>query len=491
MTVKEKRFADFQVNDWFTFEKTFQAEDFQKFAEISGDYNPLHSSQEFAGKSSFGQKIVPLHMTCAPMSMIAGMVFPGDSSLYHGHEVIASSPVFFDEKITYSAKILSLSPANRILEISVIAWSEERNQIVLKAKMRVQSLQAGWVPFGQERHYHRGCDKMALITGTSGEIGYAVARAFLNRGWDLAINYRTPSKRIELLKAEGTEKNRQIVELQGDLLEESDRNRVVKALGGEESLCAIVHCASATVDSDLAQQCEINFTALRQLFEGTLNAFLKKQKGHVIYIGSSAMTKTPMGWENYAAAKSMTVNYLSNQDRKYSEFGVKCVTIAPGFVQTAFSEKYRSDDDYALLPEEVAETVVAVIDDSTYAGYIVYETSKPKQMYFGKYEAKANEHQPLTSAVQEVVGTNEVNVSTGSAVDISKLNSVFRSTLGLDNEVDLSKAEIGETQGWDSLKHLELILHLENVFNVVFESSEIATMHTYSSLMQCVLKKLQ
>ena len=56
------KFEQFSVGDAISFEKKFQLEDFKKFAEISGDLNPLHHDAEYAAVYGNKQTIVPLHL---------------------------------------------------------------------------------------------------------------------------------------------------------------------------------------------------------------------------------------------------------------------------------------------------------------------------------------------------------------------------------------------------------------------------------------------
>ena len=119
--MKSKRqFKDFSVGDYINFDETYNSKDFDKFSAISGDENSLHHDYEYSKETEFREPIVPLHLSIAPFSRIAGMYMPGLPSLYLGHKISALRPVFYNQKTNYSAKIISINSEYKILTIKVL-----------------------------------------------------------------------------------------------------------------------------------------------------------------------------------------------------------------------------------------------------------------------------------------------------------------------------------------------------------------------------------
>ena len=480
MSDQMRRFEDFKIDDWVTFDRVFQVEDYQKFAEISGDLNPLHASQSYAEATSFGQTIVPLHLSSACFSRIAGMVFPGDPSLYHGNEISALNPVFFNEKINYSAKISAISAANRLLELSVIAWSEPRNEVVLKGKMKVQCLQEAWVPVSDQEQYNSAEEKRILITGAGGEIGSAIARQFIQNGWSVILHSRTKENQtIEDLCALAERNRIECRHIEGDLSSESGRRSLQQNIFELDYLSGMIHCASAPVESSLAVHTEVTYVALKELTEACLPIFQRQQNGKIVFLGSSAMTRTPKGWEDYAASKSMAVNYLNNIHDGYKDFGICAATLAPGYVQTGFSDQYRSDDDFALLPEEIAQAAWQQISESSDKTYVTMGRGQVNG-HFGFYSLPSK---PANKEVASVVSDREKRLNSGG---LEQLDQILRQVFALDDNYDLTSARLGETPNWDSLKHIEMILTLEKALSISFSSAELGLTHSYADLMNCI-----
>src|SRR6185436_16589741 len=105
MNENVQSFVNFSVGDSVSFTRRFSQADFDMFSRLSGDQNVLHHDAAVAAGSQFKRPILPLHITAAPLSAVAGMIFPGEPSLYLEHHLRAVGPAFYDEELTYSARI--------------------------------------------------------------------------------------------------------------------------------------------------------------------------------------------------------------------------------------------------------------------------------------------------------------------------------------------------------------------------------------------------
>ena len=190
-------FDEFKVGDYAVFERTFSPGDFDGFSKLSGDRNPLHHDDSYSAQHGpDGATIVPLHLTLAPLSMVAGMIFPGEPSLYLGHEVRAVRTVRYDVPVQYSARITGMNSGYLVLAVRVVAI--QQGDVVLDATMRVQARSGQWSApqSGLVRRQARGT---ALVTGAMGEIGTEIAVALARSGWALLLQGRNVDARREAL----------------------------------------------------------------------------------------------------------------------------------------------------------------------------------------------------------------------------------------------------------------------------------------------------
>ena len=77
-------FKDISLGQTAEYEKQVTDEDVRKFADISGDYNPIHLDDEFAKDSMFGARIAHGILTASHISAVIGYIFPGPGWIYLG-----------------------------------------------------------------------------------------------------------------------------------------------------------------------------------------------------------------------------------------------------------------------------------------------------------------------------------------------------------------------------------------------------------------------
>jgi short-subunit dehydrogenase/acyl dehydratase/acyl carrier protein len=469
------KFDEFRIGDHLWFRRRFDAGDFEAFAGLSGDRNRLHHDATYSASAGYGGPIVPLHLAAAPLSAIAGMGLPGEPSLYLGHDIRAVSPVMYGDEIVYSARIVAISPANRVLTLSVIAL--RGIEVVIEATMRVQARSATWadrpglaiVPADRRRR--------ALVTGAGGAIGGAVAAALQSAGWDLLLPIR--SARMAALSARfGATAEVVATDL-------SDPKALADFAGrvGAQDVDLVVHAASPPVHAPLADHVGVTYSAFDAIVRAALPGMLRAQAGAAILVGSTSVSHPVAGWESYVAAKTMGQSVI-NRLALHARHGVTAATVAPAFVETTFSAGLRPADVATLLPEEVADAIVAAARDGT-QGYVALEPGRTRRGSFApSFGVPAAA--PLAAAAPAAPLPAAVPVSP----DTSAIDTIVRRTLELPPDFVLNSLAIGDVPSWDSLRHIQLVLELEQGLSIHFRSDEIERTRTYASLRSLCLSKL-
>lgn len=488
MSKQVTHFGQFAIGDYIVFERRFRKEDFEGFSELSGDRNPLHHDVAYSEAAGFDAPVVPLHITAAPLSAIAGMMLPGDPSLYLGHELRALKPVYYDDTLTYSARITAISDAARILQVKVLAL--RGSAVVLEAILRIQVREESWKPSTTVEIGTNEDAMTALVTGASGEIGAALARRLAQGGWNLLLTYGSDDQAAEALALECQDLGATVNCLRADLSDGTDLGALEAAVA-EYRPSTLIHAASPPLAADIAPLIAVNYQALNRLSETMLPGMLQRQRGCIVMIGSSAMEYFPEGWNNYVAAKSMAVSLVAGLERRYGAYGVHGITIAPGFVKTRFSLAYRKGDAAALLPEEVADTVFGCVEtpDAT-APYISLEIGIRREGAYGFHRTTAAATTSSSSAAAAIAAiVPGPETSAAAPHDSEGLAALIRAFLGLTANTDMTTAGMGITEGWDSLKHIEILLHIERTYGISFSAHEIDETTRYDKLEHLWLDK--
>jgi acyl dehydratase len=98
---------------------TLTAEQVSKFAEISGDYNPLHFDAAFAARTKFGRLVVQGGLTTGLLHALVAMDMPGPGTVFLSQNWKFTAPVYIGDTITAEAEVISVHPSKPVTELRV------------------------------------------------------------------------------------------------------------------------------------------------------------------------------------------------------------------------------------------------------------------------------------------------------------------------------------------------------------------------------------
>ncbi|MEC2053907.1 MaoC family dehydratase N-terminal domain-containing protein [Peribacillus psychrosaccharolyticus] len=136
-------YEDFSIGDEFTSPgRTVTESDVSVFAGLSGDYNPLHTDEEFAKETIFGTRIA--HGLLG-LSMVSGLVmrlgvFDGTVIAFLGLDWKFIGPLFIGDTIHFEMKIIEkreTSKADRGIIVREVLLFNQKNEVVQKGTMTI------------------------------------------------------------------------------------------------------------------------------------------------------------------------------------------------------------------------------------------------------------------------------------------------------------------------------------------------------------------
>lgn len=215
--------------------------------------------------------------------------------------------------------------------------------------------------------------KVALVTGATGGIGAATARALHQAGATVAITGRRAAE----LEALAAELGSRVIIAPADLADPAAPAALVEKVEGEGgSLDVLVNNAGFTRDmlalrmgdADWQAVLDVDLTAPFRLARAALRGMMKKRWGRIVSIASIVGVTGNAGQANYAAAKAGLIGLSKSLAQEVATRGVTVNVVAPGFVKTAMTDALNEAQKTALLsripaarmgtPEDIAGAVV-------------------------------------------------------------------------------------------------------------------------------------
>jgi 3-oxoacyl-[acyl-carrier protein] reductase len=230
--------------------------------------------------------------------------------------------------------------------------------------------------------------KSALVTGASGGIGNAIAKALHAQGAEVVLS--------------GTREEA----LQGLADELGSRAHVVTAnLGDADSVAALAKTAEEVAtdgidilinnagvtrdglmlrmkDEDWESVLNVNLTSGFRLSRALLRGMMKRRWGRIVGISSIVGATGNPGQANYAASKAGMVGFTKSLAQEVANRGITANIVAPGFIKTAMTDVLDEAQHEKLLagvpagrlgtPEDIAASVVYLASEE--AAYVTGAT---------------------------------------------------------------------------------------------------------------------
>lgn len=197
----------------------------------------------------------------------------------------------------------------------------------------------------------------ALITGATGGIGGAIARALHAQGATCMISGTRREKLDELATELGSRVHVQPCELNDGAAVDALPDKAAEAMGSLDLLVANAGITRDNIfirlkDEDWEAVMNVNLTSYFRLSRGAARLMLRQRFGRIVAITSIVGVTGNAGQGNYAAAKAGMIGMSKSLAQEVASRNITVNCVAPGFITTAMTE---------ALPPEQAERLKAAI----------------------------------------------------------------------------------------------------------------------------------
>src|SRR5678815_5182984 len=111
---------DVKIGESYSTSREVTDELVRKFAEVSGDYNPIHLDEEFAKTTRFGRRIAHGMLSGAFISAVLGYEFKERKIVYLSQTMRFTAPTFIGDTITTTATVTKIRADKPIVTIETV-----------------------------------------------------------------------------------------------------------------------------------------------------------------------------------------------------------------------------------------------------------------------------------------------------------------------------------------------------------------------------------
>jgi 3-oxoacyl-[acyl-carrier protein] reductase len=382
------RYNDIKLGDKAEILHQITQQDIEKFVELTGDDNKMHTDSEYASTTSFKKPVAHGMLGASFISTIIGTKLPGDGALWYAQSLEFLKPVRIGDKLRITAKVVKKTDRNQTIELQTDIYNQNKEKVTSgTAKIKVvKQIEQNSVQEDTIAH------KTVLVIGGSGGIGSATCLQLARDGFDVAIHYHNNRKKAEDLKKTITENGQKAVIVTGNMYREHDVSEIKvmsERIIGDISV--IVNCSTIPIPAikfsdlewdDLQSHYDSNIKISFNLLKIFSPKWQENKFGKFIGITSLAAEKPNSDWLPYITGKSSLNGFVKALAFELAPKGIRLNLVSPGMVDTPLitdvPEKVRllsaAQTPLRVLatPEDIANTIAFLASDR--ANYLTGET---------------------------------------------------------------------------------------------------------------------
>lgn len=209
-------------------------------------------------------------------------------------------------------------------------------------------------------------NNVAIVTGASRGIGFAVAAELASLGFHLGLVSRSASE-IENASHKIIREfpETKVITSAFDVTDESKTNAFVKQVSDNLGLVSVLVNNAGSYQTgtsnmplnELQQMMDLNFIAAVRFVQSVLPDMKKLGSGYIFNVASVCGVEAYAEVGSYCASKFALVGYSSSLTQELAPFGIKVTAICPSWVNTKIAEKSNLNPDDMIQPEDIAASV--------------------------------------------------------------------------------------------------------------------------------------
>ena len=126
-------FDDIQVGQFAERKRSITEDDILEYAEVTGNYNPIHVDEEYAKNTIFRKRMAPAFLVSSMISAILGTQLPGPGAIYLKQSLDFTTPVRIGDEVTARVEVTGKDAAKKTVTLRTTCINQ-RNTLVIEGE---------------------------------------------------------------------------------------------------------------------------------------------------------------------------------------------------------------------------------------------------------------------------------------------------------------------------------------------------------------------
>ena len=372
---------DFYIGKREEIKHKIKQSDVDKFIELSGDKNPIHTDKAFALDTQLKEPVAHGMLGVNFISNVIGNKLPGPGALWLSQSLEFISPARVGDNLTIEVTVKSIFELENILCLETLI-TKNNGEVVTRGTAKVKVLSKKLRKVVRKNDI---TDKVAIVIGGSGGIGSAISKELAQNDFKVMISYKNDDQQANRLMQE-------IKELKGTCqIFRSDLNNFeeIETLISETvslfgTVSHLIICASSPLESkslkdlkweNFINHLNVNTRMFFEISQKLLPIFQAHGSGNIIGIGSSVTDSPPAKWLPYVTAKSSLIGLMKGLSVELGPMNIRVNLVSPSTIETTLTSNFTERSKLITIkdsplkrltePTDVAHAVLFLASDKS------------------------------------------------------------------------------------------------------------------------------
>lgn len=355
--------------------------DIEKFIQLSGDNNPIHSDKEFALETHLKDPVAHGMLGVNFISNVIGNKLPGAGALWLSQTLEFASPARVGDTLTIEVTVKSIFELEKILILETLITKND-GVVVTRgtAKVKVLSKKSKEVAAKDQIN-----NKVAIVIGGSGGIGSAISKELAQNEFKVMASFKSDDYQANKLMQEIKELKGICQTYRSDLSSSEEIETLIsETISLYGTVSHVIFCASSPLENrslkdlkweNFMTHINVNTRMFFEITQRLVPIFQAQGSGNIIGIGSSVTDSPPAYWLPYVTAKSSLLGLMKGLAIELGPMNIRVNLVSPATIETPLTSNFTERSKLITIKETPLKRLTRTIDVAQTVSFLASEKS--------------------------------------------------------------------------------------------------------------------